>query len=168
MFTNFSTELRQICNDGMPTTNFTEQITADILDAVQNLPADKALACLTCLLNAAQSARDNAAETFIASLPFDPASGEKYRDGKNFTSANDLVFRVNTKVDYNYAANDDLGPKFGMSYNALVAEKEKFDRESKNFTKLITNRKKLIADHHPRMQPLPGSIKHSVSYIGVG
>ena len=165
-YNDFVKELREIVTTGEPTNNFAVQLKYDLINAVRNLPADRAFGFLTRILDAAQEARDTAAENFISSLPFNRTSGEKYQGGKNFTSANNLVFRVTTKVDYNYAANDDLEPDYGMPIATLSSLHDKYARQSKLVTEMIATRKKLILARHPRMQPVEGSVHQSASFLG--
>ena len=159
-------DLGEIFASDNPSGLFTDRMTADLVYSMRNLQPDRALAFATCLLNATQKARDLAAEFFINDLDFDPYSGQKYNDGRNFTSQNNLVFRVNTKVDYNYQQNDDLEADYGRTYADLKNMQEINTSEAKLLTRQIDLRKRLILNRHPRMQPIPGSIKHSVSYIG--
>jgi hypothetical protein len=165
-YPDFVKELRELLATSTPNGNLIDNLVADILTSVTNLQPDQALAALTCLQSAAQEARTTVAEDYINGLDFDKTTGEKYLFGKNFTTPNQLVLRVNTKCDYNYQANDDLAAEFGMNLTALLNTKNGYDEQSKLFTGLIKQRKKLIQHAHPRMLPLPGTVKHSVSFIG--
>ena len=165
-YPDLTKELTDIFTNETPSGLFTDRIKADIIYSMRNLSQDEALAFCTCLLNAAQGARNLAATYFIESLDFDRQSGQKYNDGRNFTTFNNLVFRINTKVDYNYQQNDDLEPEYGLNFAELNIRSEINAQEAKLITKQLDLRKRLIRSRHPRMMPIPGSVKHSASYLG--
>ena len=91
---------------------------------------------------------------------------DKYKAHMDKIASDGLVFRVNTKADYNYQANDDVPADYGMTLQALQNVKKGYDEQSKLHTRLIKVRKELILTAHPRMQPIPGTVKHSVSFQG--
>lgn len=159
-------ELREIYATETPSVIFADRLTADLIIATQNLQPDEALAFATRIQNAAMKARELIAKQFLNNLPFNPTSGAKYNDGKNFTTDRNLVFRVNTKADFNFSQNDDIEPEYGMSYDALNALQTNLAEQSKLMTKLLANRKSLILFRHPRMTPTVGSVKHSISFLG--
>lgn len=166
-YTDFTKEMEHIFKTVEPSLVFTSNIKNDILFAVAELSPAKALAMLTCLKNAFSELRDLAAAQFVNSLPFDHNTGQKYNDGKNFTTPENLVFRISTKADYNYSDNDDLDAgDYGMNIAALCNQQNRYQTQLKLLTKQIALRKELILTEHPRMAPIPGSISHVASYLG--
>ena len=165
-YEDLTKELKAVFDAATPDGTFTDNLKMDLIASMGNLSVEKALAMATCLVNAAKELRDVASSAFLQSLDnFNPTTGEKYNEGKNFTS-DGLVFRVNTKADYNYQANDDVAAEYGMTLQALQNIKKGYDEQSKLHTRLIKVRKELILTAHPRMQPIAGTVKHSVSFQG--
>jgi len=143
-----------------------EQMKEAMLASVENRTALCQYAVLTAVRNATDKAIDMV-QTYVANeFQLSPDVPVIVADGKNFVHQG-YVFRIGTKCDYNYAANDDLPTDDGKNIQALIAEQDALKAQMKLLTERINVRKKMIKQAHPRMLPIAGSVKYVVAFLGM-
>ena len=162
-YTNLMREMRKVFATATPDKQFVEDLSNAILEAFADCSPAEALAIATRLKAAADNVRAAAAEAFLDDLQ---VTDEGYNNGNNF-GIDDLIFRIKTDADYRYAENDDLPKEEGKRLSTLEKERDKFEAEKQSRVKDINIRKKKILAAHPQMKPIPGSTRHTVTFVGV-
>jgi len=141
------------------------QLTTAILAAVESSTPLEQFAILTALRNATEDALDVARQRVYIEQDLSPDTPVSVAEGKNFTH-NGLVFRILTKCDYNYEANDDLPAAEGYTLRELIQMKKNLDVQTEQRTKDIKLRKQKILQAHPKMLPIAGSVRYTISFQG--
>ena len=162
-YTNLMREMRKVFATATPDKQLVEELSTTILEAFADCSPAEALAIATRLKTAADNVRAAAAEAFLNDLQ---VTDEGYNNGNNF-GIDDLIFRIKTDADYRYAENDDLPEEEGLRLTVLERVRDELDALKQMRTKDIVNRTRKILAAHPLMKPIPGSTRHTVTFVGV-